>query len=290
MCLSTGGKWLGVPRVPVCRPCEYKQTACWRSCRGHSKAGPQVAEQQHVETVARQGVTPRALPKGCCKMSLPIPKQQDTYVALRATTRRLGNKSSASGQRRETQQSSISKTQAGTIATTTRAELPKTTHTTPPRRHRFRCISLLLELVVCACSLRRRWFFHSKTGYTSHKNTRDSLLFQVYPSGAPFSHSRRAYSSTRLARPARSASRATCSGVRPPNASLRACIACGSACTRRRATASCPASAAACSALLPTPAGCAHGAAPAASSNLAPSVCPCLAASQSASSTAARGQ
>ena len=91
------------------RQCE-SQTACCRSCRGHSKAGPQVAEQQHVETVARQGVTPRALPKGCCKMSLPIPKQQDTYVALRATTRRLGNKSSASGQRRETQQSSISKT------------------------------------------------------------------------------------------------------------------------------------------------------------------------------------
>ena len=62
MCLSTGGKWLGVPRVPVCRPCEYKQTACCRSCRGHSKAGLQVAEQQHVETVARQGVahlTPR---------------------------------------------------------------------------------------------------------------------------------------------------------------------------------------------------------------------------------------
>ena len=29
-----------------------------RRCRGHSKAGPQVAEQQHVETVARQGVTP----------------------------------------------------------------------------------------------------------------------------------------------------------------------------------------------------------------------------------------
>ena len=39
-----------------------------RRCRGHSKAGPQVAEQQHVETVARQGVTPHVT-HGCCGKS-----------------------------------------------------------------------------------------------------------------------------------------------------------------------------------------------------------------------------
>ena len=53
MCLSTDGEWLGVPWVLVDRASTNS-----RSCRGHSKAGPQVAEQQHDETVAQQDVTP----------------------------------------------------------------------------------------------------------------------------------------------------------------------------------------------------------------------------------------
>ena len=45
---------LDVPWVPVDR-CVRIQSACCRSCRGHSKDGPQVAGQRHVETVAATG-------------------------------------------------------------------------------------------------------------------------------------------------------------------------------------------------------------------------------------------
>ena len=45
---------LDVPWVPV-DSCVRIQSACCRSCRGHSKDGPQVAGQRHVETVAATG-------------------------------------------------------------------------------------------------------------------------------------------------------------------------------------------------------------------------------------------
>ena len=58
-----------------------KQPACCRSCRGHSKAGPQVAELQHDETVAQQDVTPH---EKVVAEAVPIPKQA-RYILRRAT-------------------------------------------------------------------------------------------------------------------------------------------------------------------------------------------------------------